>query len=663
MLRRVGVSRLLKRVAFVAFPLLLLCMPLRAQTDTDNVTYMGRAAISADDYLTAIRYFNQVIEAKPFLNMPYYYRAYAKFCLDDFSGAEEDCSRSIDRNPYIVEVYRLRGICRIRNAKYNEAIADYSRVIKEEPDDEAALYNRALCRVEMKQYDEADAEMADFLKRWPHITRAYNVRTQIALEKKDTAKAMAWLDSLIAKKPEQPEAWAFKGRYALSKDSFSLADSCLTRAIKYDNDNYIYYVSRALARHGLNRFGLAIADYDKTIALVPEHFVAHYNRGLLRALVGDNKRAIEDFNFVIKQEPDNTLAIYNRALLKQKTGDYRGAIADYSRLIKTYPYFLYGYQMRAECRRKVGDIRGALNDETVVARAELDLMFGKPTRRTNKKVRKRSEHSLDQYQQLVTDEAEDSTGSQFGKLFAADLFGKVQNKKADKRLLPPYELTLRPPVAEKDYTSVAFLPELTQLAQRVEGARLLFATGFERGAETLRGKVFAEEKSSYNRADSLLLEAVLAADAYDYVSALAHLDSAQAASNDKPHRLLVEVQRSAVRHRQWQAEQTAAQKAETTAELLTLAATALASARKMSPDSPSLLFNEGCLLAARGDLKQAEESFSRAIALDARFAEAYYNRGLVRLLSGNNEEAIADFSRAGELGLYRAYSLLKLARQ
>ncbi len=638
-------------------------MPLRAQTDTENVTYMGRAAISADDYLTAIRYFNRVIEAKPFLNMPYYYRAYAKFCLDDFSGAEEDCNRSIDRNPYIVEVFRLRGICRIRSEKYAEAIEDYTRVLSEVPDDEAALYNRALCRVQLKQYDEADAEMADLLRRWPHISRAYSVRAQISLEKKDTATAMVWIDSLIARKPEQAEPWSFKGRYALNKQNFLLADSCLTQAIACEPNNYVHYVSRALARHGLNRFGLAIADYDKTIALVPEHFVAHYNRGLLRALVGDNNRAIQDFDFVIEQEPDNTLAIYNRALLRQQTGDYRGAIADYSRLIKAYPQFLYGYQMRAACRRQVGDIRGALNDETVVARAELDLMFGKPTRRTNKKVRKRSEHSLDQYQQLVSDEEEDSTGSHFGRLFAADLFGKVQNKKADKRLLPPYELTLRPPLAEKDYRSVAFLPELTGLARRVEDAELLLATGFERGAETLRGKVFPPKKKRYNRADSLLLEAVLAADGYDYAGALEHLDSAQAVSPDKAHRLLVEVQRAAVRYRQWQAELSADNKAADAANLLALSSAALAAARKLAPDTPFLLYNEGCLLAARNDLSGAEACFTQAIALDDRFAEAYYNRGLVRLLSGNKAGARADFSRAGELGLYRAYSLLKQARQ
>lgn len=136
-------------------------------------------------------------------------------------------------------------------------------------------------------------------------------------------------------------------------------------------------MARALARHGMNLFGDAIADYDKTISLVPQHFVAHYNRGLLLALVGSNNKAIDDFSFVINKEPDNVMAIYNRALLRKETGDYRGATADFTEIIRQFPNFTYGYYARAECRRKYGDVRGALNDESVVARANLDMFFGK----------------------------------------------------------------------------------------------------------------------------------------------------------------------------------------------------------------------------------------------------------------------------------------------
>ena len=59
----------------VALLFLLMVYPYRlvAQIDAEMVTNMGRNALSVDDYLTAIHYFNQAIESKPFLSSPYYY--------------------------------------------------------------------------------------------------------------------------------------------------------------------------------------------------------------------------------------------------------------------------------------------------------------------------------------------------------------------------------------------------------------------------------------------------------------------------------------------------------------------------------------------------------------------------------------------------------------
>ena len=42
-----------------------------------------------------------------------------------------------------------------------------------------------------------------------------------------------------------------------------------------------------------------------------------------------------------------------------------------------------------------------------------------------------------------------------------------------------------------------------------------------------------------------------------------------------------------------------------------------------------------------------------------RLAEAYYNRGIARAKSGNKQAGIQDLSKAGELGLYDAYSVIK----
>ena len=65
--------------------LLLVLLPLliRAQVNTDHMMRMGRNSLFYAEYVLSIRYFNQVIAAKPFLSEPYYYRAVAKFYLED----------------------------------------------------------------------------------------------------------------------------------------------------------------------------------------------------------------------------------------------------------------------------------------------------------------------------------------------------------------------------------------------------------------------------------------------------------------------------------------------------------------------------------------------------------------------------------------------------
>ena len=44
-------------------------------------------------------------------------------------------------------------------------------------------------------------------------------------------------------------------------------------------------------------------------------------------------------------------------------------------------------------------------------------------------------------------------------------------------------------------------------------------------------------------------------------------------------------------------------------------------------------------------------------------AEAYYNRGICLIKQNRQDEGIADLSKAGELGLYTAYSLIKKYRK
>ena len=83
----------------------LFALASRAQTDVENVLTMGRVALTYDDYITAIHYFNRVIEARPSMADAYFCRADAKARLEDYVSAIKDLDRAIELNPFRLEFY------------------------------------------------------------------------------------------------------------------------------------------------------------------------------------------------------------------------------------------------------------------------------------------------------------------------------------------------------------------------------------------------------------------------------------------------------------------------------------------------------------------------------------------------------------------------------
>ena len=573
----------------------LFALASRAQTDIENVMRMGRSALYYDDYVTALNYFNRVLEARPTSADAYYLRAVAKFSLEDYGGAERDLDKAIDCNPFKNEFYQLRGLCRIHNKKLREAVEDYTHSLLEEPDNQGVRYNRTFCYMELKDHPAALAEAKTLVHKWPAFSGGYLLAAQAQLALKDTTAALRNIDSLLVLNARDAQAWAFKGRYALSKNEATLADSFLTQAIKYQPRVADHYLLRAQARHALNKYGLALADYDETLRLIPEHFVAHYNRGLLRSFVGDDNRAIEDFDFVIAKEPDNTLAVYNRAQLHERVGDFRKAEADYSRLLRTYPNFLYGYAARARCRRHLGNTKGALADETRLQRSELDVLFAQQKKTPLKKVRKRSEHALEQYQQLIEDNEEPS------RTYMSEFAGKVQNRKTERVFLPMFSVVRD--VTDQGYRGEIFTPLSLQLKAR----HYIVASN-----ETL--PLSARE--------------------------LSHLLN------------IKESEGKAL----WLAQQ--ARESTTPQAAIDLLDTAL----KLQPEAAYLHYNKGCVWVQMGEQERALSAFNEALKLDPQMPEAYYNRAVVYLLKQENLKAIPDLSKAGELGIFRAYNLLKQAK-
>ena len=631
----------------------------RAQYNVDRLIMIGRSALYYEDYVLSIQYFNQAITAKPFLYEPWFFRGVAKYYLDDYVGAESDCTEAISRNPYITGMYELRGLCRIRQKKYDDAISDYDMSIKYNPTSRGLWYNRVLCRIENKDYDRANADLDTMMTRWSDYSKIYSLKAEVCLQQKDTLGGAQYLDKSLEKDPYDGETWMVRAMISLSRKQWRDADEQLSKAIHLKPNTVGNYVNRALARYNINNIRGAMADYDKAIEIDPNNFLAHYNRGQLRVQVGDDNRAITDFDFIIQHEPKNFMAIFNRALL------LRGAIRDYTTVINQFPNFWTGLHYRAQCYRRLGMTARAEQDEFRIFQAQNNKHFGIQQRWSASKtreVRKQSEIDMDKYNQMVV--ADEQTVEHE---YSSEYRGKVQNRKTDDELMPMFVLAFGQTAnGIRSYT--AFDPELEKINTLKKSDDNLYLV-------CNRGSLTEEQSNRYFALIDKLCDDIAASTDINLVRpmlmkrAAAYLqtqnlddainDFTTYISSDSTSAMAF-WQRAVCQSmmNDFNASQGIDVKLKTARTL-----DDFNQAARLNPNSAFILYDRANFYASRKDYAHAIDDYSEALRIDPNLAEAYYNRGIVRQLSGNTNGGIADLSKAGELGLFDAYSVIRKYRK
>lgn len=617
-----------------------------AQINTNRVLLMGRNALYYEDYVLAIQRFNAVIAAKPYLVEPYFYRGLAKFYLEDYSGAEADCSLALDRRPYTAQYYTLRALCRINQERYAPAVDDYMASIQQTPMERNNWHNMVLCMMEIGRYDSADVALDSMMVLWPRESAQCTMKAQVALARKDTLGAEVWVDSALVLDNYDGGAWSMKAGMLLRREDYAGAETALDRAIVQKPRVPGLYVTRALTRFHRQNIRGAMSDYDQAIEIDKDSYVAHYNRGLLRAQVGDDNRAIEDFDYVLSVEPDNMIALYNRAILLDQTGDYRGAIRDISTVIEAYPQFWTGYRQRAAILRKIGDTYGAERDEFRVLKAEMEVRTG--TYRVQNTTRRKSDTNIEDYNKLVVEDEDSPMDS-----YASEFRGRVQNRQTELKCLPMYILGFyRAEHPTRRYLPYSKEVEDFTLTYRLEQPLLVCSEEV-----TLDSARLAMHQERILRDDILGQRCQSVLDNYivrDFETSMSMLDSMIVSvpqADPILHFLRAQVRTS-------QIEAQPINDSELRLGYLEVLQDWKLCARSM-PAFPYASYNVGNTYVKLKDYSSAIAAYTEAITRDPDMPEAYYNRGIAYILADDTQRGLADLSKAGEMGLYQAYSLIK----
>ena len=409
-----------------------------------------------------------------------------------------------------------------------------------------------------------------------------------------------------------------------------------------------------------------MSDYDTALDLDPDNFLAHYNRGLLRMQLGDDNRAIEDFNYVIKMEPENVLAIYNRAILLDKTGDLRAAIRDYTRMINQFPNFWNGLARRASCYRRLGMTAKAELDEFRIFKAQNNKHLGIQPRWSaakRKQMRKRSEIDPDKYNQIVV--ADEQTAEHEYK---SDYRGRVQNRATGMDAMPMYHLSYMQ-YASDVHTYHAFAQKVETFNNAHTRNLRMYVSCAMRQLDEHESRVMLSRVDSLTavishtrdeRQLAIILQqrAVAESGAQNYDAAITDLTACIGIDSTSVLALWQRAYCRSMMNEFDHSVSSATAKQDPALNAMRVIAD-LDRAIQLDEDNQYLYYNRGCANLARKDYMHAIDDFTRAINIDANLAEAYYNRGLARVQNGLKAEGIADLSKAGELGLYNAYSVIK----
>ena len=693
----------MKRALTYLILLFAIAVQTQAQVNTDRVMAIGRNALYFEDYVLSIQYFNQVIKAKPWMAEPYFYRAVAKLNLDDFRGAEEDCTLSLERNPFLAQAYYARGIARQSLEKYAEAIEDYTKGLEFKPGDRAMMSNKAIAYVQKKDFTDAEQVFEELIHAHPKQSLGYLTRAAMYLEKGDTAKALSDYDRAIELDPFYAPCYGNRALTLYQSGRYAEALKDLNEAIRLNTRESGYYINRGLVRYELHDLRGAMADYDQVIEMDADNRIARFNRGLLRAQVGDDNRAIEDFDVVLRAEPDNDIARFNRATLLFKTGDYRATIRDLDAVLRRYPDFVQGYYYRADVKRRLNDLKGADRDYIAAMKIEEDRRRGRRSNTStasvdstksgaNDRTREESDRNIEKFNRLVVYDRKEEQKSKY----QSEIRGRVQDRNVQVDLEPMFVLTYyerQADVRERVFYDrlverfndrrvlawrllltnreaalteeqiAAHFASIDDYARRIERAPANADLHFGRALDYLLVQDFAEAIRDLDRTIELAPDSFPLAYFARAIVRYKQLESARSqqpdatpAASASPFRFGAATRPSVVASPDTREPSPADEARRHEHELILRDYDRVI---RLAPNFAFAYFNRGNLRCAGRDFRAAIADYDEAIRRDPELAEAYFNRGLAELSMGNATRGIADLSKAGELGLPGAYSIIR----
>lgn len=670
----------MKKFILSLISVLLLASNASAQYDRDVFFYRGRNALSDGKYALAIENFNILARLDTADYWNFFFRGIAKYNLGDIRGAQQDFDRSVRLNPIFTNGYHYRAITKSRQGQYEDGLKDFEKAISLRPGFIGLYYSRGVTYFLAQRFEESLADFDRFIRKEPKDPGAYLNRGACHLFLKDTTRAFEDYNKAISLDRFEPEGYIRRGRLYASQEKYAEAIEDLDHAISLDTASTFAYFNRALLLAETDNLQGAMADLGKVLESEPDNALTLYNRSLLYAQVGDYPSALEDMDRVIAINSGNVLAYFNRAGYFVEMERWQDALEDYNMAIALYPDFAKAYMNRAYVENRMGRQKASKADYQIARRkvAEYEAKNAAGTASFADTTKK--------YSSLLALDADFAK-----KGFDNEL---LQHRDIDIRLKPLYKFRLSQkragessslagsyenPLIERFCSSVP-IPVTVSNSDSLQGPKLrrsiesiLYGDtssgagkgsltpseiAFVKGMNDVQNRQYNSALNEFDKAVSLAQDdaskdryarfykafylmnrGVLRAEMIDFI-----------ASMESNVQTLTMDDKGATRARVSDRSDRSYDYSEAIADI--------AEAIRILPDIPYLYFNLGNLHCLSSQMVEAIENYDAAIRLHPNMGDAYFNRGLALIFLKDKEKGCIDLSRAGELGVADAYSVI-----
>jgi len=655
--------------------------------------YRAMAKLNLDDYQGAEEDLNQCIEINPFLYYSYFYRGLARQYQSNFTGAIEDYNKGLGFHPEDKQILVNKGIAYIQDKKYDLAIAVLDSLIIYQPKFAQAYIILGSIYTEKGDTVKALDNFNQSLALDKYFAPAYAQRGMLYYQQGKYKDALNDYNEAIRLEPKQLGYYVNRGliKYNLNDLRGAMAD--YDAVIILDAQNTIGRFNRGLLFSQVGDTKRAVEDFNVVIGNEPDNFMAIYNRAILNNDLHDYRNATTDLDQVLTEYPYFVPGYYFRADVKRAMGDAKGADKDY-----WYAYDLEQKLKQEKAKGKIITGKGIFDPSDSI-KSEMSADTG------GKNARESSDKNIEKFNRLVMYDKEDEAKSSYKN----EIRGRVQDRQVKVDLAPEFVVSYYEKPEDIDKTANRFDKTISDYNARMILKMQLKVVNKEAALSDQQAQfhfhsiddysLIIEKDSSnadayFGRALDFMVLQDLSEAVTDFTKAvdlrpdfiLAYFDRAIArfklvqiensegnASRNDAQSFSMNIQPRANKSSQTvnsnpytQTTTTDSNNALTTTDKDNRRALIYDQiiqdydkVIQINPDFVFAYYNRANIRCNQKAYREALADYTEAINRNPQFAEAYYNRGLTRLSLGYTADGIADLSKAGELGIVEAYSIIK----